>query len=54
MPKTDEGIELYSMHSYIFEKEKKVKNNVSSLPPSMEGLTYIPNSWKEKKKIVSL
>ena len=49
MPKTDESIELYSMHSYILEKEKKVKNNVSSLPPSMEGQTYLTLGKKRRK-----
>jgi len=53
MPKTDEGIELYSMHSYIFEKEKKSKEQRQQ-PPSLHGRSDIPNSWKEKKKIVSL
>ena len=36
-------------HAYIWEKERK-KNKLSSLPPSMQGERYTPNSWKENKE----
>jgi len=45
MPKTDQCIVF--IHAYILEKEKK-KNELSSLPPSMEGQTHLTLGKKKK------